>query len=311
MTARDSKFTTRGIHEFLSRKYPPVEYLLDPILTRRGTAMIAGFRGRGKSFLALSAAYAIATGAKLLGWQAPNPTSVLYVDGEMDPADVQQRLSAIHKTLGSSAKREPTDETFRILSAQEHAFGIPDLADPVDDKGRRRIEAALGDCEVLFLDNLSTLCRTGVENDAESWGAMQEWLLGLRSQGKAVVILHHAGKEDKRGRATQRGTSKREDILTASLMLQKCGDDGFKVECTKLRSGRMFEPFAVALDYVAGKRCALSIGQSDEQMNVETAGFLKGQGHSQTDIAKQLGVNQSTVSRWLAQQGSSAQCEPV
>jgi hypothetical protein len=300
MSAPDGKFTTRGIHEFLSRKYPPMEFLLDPILTRRGTAMIAGFRGRGKSFLALSVAYAIATGARLLNWHAPNPTSVLYVDAEMDPADVQQRIAAIHETLGPSARCQPTDESFRILSAQEHAFGIPDLADPTDNSGRRRIEAALGDCEVLFLDNLSTLCRTGVENDAESWGAMQEWLLHLRSHGKSVVILHHAGKEDKRGRATQRGTSKREDILTASLMLQKHGDAGFKVECTKLRSGRVFDPFPVALDYIAGKRCVLSIGQSDEQMNAEMAAFLKAQGHSQKDIAKRIGVDQSTVSRWLA-----------
>ena len=30
MSAPDGKFTTRGIHEFLSRKYPPMEFLLRP-----------------------------------------------------------------------------------------------------------------------------------------------------------------------------------------------------------------------------------------------------------------------------------------
>ena len=188
----------------------------------------------------------------------------------------------------------------------ENEFGIPDLADPADDKGRRMIEDELGACEVLFLDNLSVLCRSGVENDAESWGVMQEWLLSLRSRGKTVGLLHHGGKPNKQGRSAQRGTSKREDILTASLMLQPrkgTREAGFIVECTKLRGGAVPASVSVTLDYKAGERCelVLSVGENDQ---VQTAVHLAVQGYSQTAIGEQLGVNQGTVSRWLAKHGS-------
>src|SRR5215472_530633 len=235
------KLITRGFNDFLTHTYPPMEYFLDPVLSRQGTLMIAGWRGIGKSFLAQSAAYAIATGVELLDWEAPNPTGVLYVDGEMHSGECQARFRAIDKSLRGRARRQP-NETLRILSAMENQFGIPDLADPANDLGRRMIEDALGDREVLFLDNLSVLCRSGVENDAESWGVMQEWLLSLRSRGKTVGLLHHGGKPNRQGRSAQRGTSKREDILTASLMLQPLkgkGEAGFIVECTKLRGATM------------------------------------------------------------------------
>jgi len=49
-------------------------------------------------------------------------------------------------------------------------------------------------------------------HDAESWLPVQHWLLRLRRSGKAVIIVHHAGK----GRA-QRGTSRREPQRTRLL----------------------------------------------------------------------------------------------
>jgi hypothetical protein len=305
------KLITRGFDEFLSYEYPPMEYLLNPVLPRQGTMMIAGYRGIGKSFLAQSAAYAIATGVELLDWDAPNPTGVLYVDGEMHSGECQARFRAIHNTLRARARRQP-NEALRILSAMENQFGIPDLADPTDDKGRRMIEEALASCEVLFLDNLSVLCRSGVENDAESWGVMQGWLLSLRSRGKTVVILHHGGKPDRRGRSAQRGTSKREDILTASLMLQPLASQrdkreaGFVIECTKLRGGAMPAPLPVTLDYAVGRHCELVVSVNADD-KAPMAAHLYAEGHSQETIAKQLGVDQSTVSRWLRKHG--AQCK--
>ena len=71
-------------------------------------------------------------------------------------------------------------ERIDILTHADQEFGIPDLSDPEDDRGRCLLEKALGDAEVLILDNLSTLCHSGVENDAESWGTMQRWLVSLR-----------------------------------------------------------------------------------------------------------------------------------
>src|SRR5215470_17927990 len=244
-----SGLISRGFGDFLAHPYPPVEYVMEPWLPARGLAMVAGFRGIGKTFVASTVAHAIATGGALLGFQVLKPRKVLYVDGEMDPAELQGRFQAIH----AAAKRERNGKpslaaaNLRILTHADQDLGIPDLSDS-DGRGREMVEAALGDAEVLVLDNLSSLCRTGVENDADSWAVMQEWLLSLRRRGKTVLLVHHAGKPDKDGNVSQRATSKREDILNTSVLLKPAaaGRKGeFVLQFTKARGFAAPDPFAV------------------------------------------------------------------
>src|SRR4051812_14367522 len=94
---------------------------------------------------------------------------------------------------------------------------MPNLATP---EGRDAVEEWLGDgVALLVIDNISTLCRAGKENEAESWEPMQTWLLDLRRRGIAVLLVHHAGKG-----GAQRGTSRREDILDTVLTLKRPED---------------------------------------------------------------------------------------
>jgi len=169
----------------------------------------------------------------------------------MDPAELQSRFNAIH----AAAKRDGSVEAslsaknLRILTHADQELGIPDLADP-GGSGRAMIERELGDADVLVLDNLSCLCRTGIENDAESWAVMQEWLLALRRKGKTVLIVHHTGKPNRDGNVSQRGTSKREDILNTSILLRasQTGRTGeFIFEFTKARGFAAPDPFTVRL----------------------------------------------------------------
>jgi putative DNA primase/helicase len=70
----------------------------------------------------------------------------------------------------------------------------------------------------------------------EEWDGINQWLLRLRSRGVAVVLIHHAGKDEKRG---PRGTSGMGDSLDSIIFLSKPKDyvntNGarFKVEFTK------------------------------------------------------------------------------
>jgi hypothetical protein len=270
---------------------------MEPWLPVRGLAMVAGFRGIGKTFVAMSIAYAIATGGALLGFQAPKPQRVLYVDGEMDPAELQDRFAAIHKTAKRDENGDPSlaAGNLKILTHADQELGIPDLADP-DGGGRGLIEARLADADVLVLDNLSCLCRTGIENDAESWAVMQEWLLSLRRKGKTVLIVHHTGKPNRDGQVSQRGTSKREDILNTSILLKPApsGKSGeFVFEFTKARGFGAPEAFTVRLhledDYCTLTRCRADLAG-------DIAALLR-QGLSQKDIAPRLGVSEASVSR--------------
>src|SRR6478672_5165280 len=75
--------------------------LLPPWLASDTRALIYGPPGIGKSFLALGIAWAVAQGGNqggnqggsFLGWQAPQPRRVLYVDGEMGAAEIGDRLA--------------------------------------------------------------------------------------------------------------------------------------------------------------------------------------------------------------------------
>jgi hypothetical protein len=93
---------------------------------------------------------------------------------------------------------------------------MPDLSTA---EGHAAIEPELDDVDVVFIDNLSCLCRSGAENERESWLPVQDWALSLRRRGKTVVFLHHVNKS-----GGQRGTSGREDTLDAVLYLDRPGD---------------------------------------------------------------------------------------
>ena len=92
----DSNVTrTFNLEQLLNLKLPPREFILEPILRERESAMIYAWRGAGKTQLGLGLAYAIASGGTILRWQAPRPRRVVYVDGEMSLNTMQERLRQI------------------------------------------------------------------------------------------------------------------------------------------------------------------------------------------------------------------------
>jgi AAA domain len=87
---------TFNIEQLLNLKLPPREFILEPILRERESAMIYAWRGAGKTQLGLGLAYAIASGGTILRWQAPRPRRVVYVDGEM-------ALATTYSTVGDGS----------------------------------------------------------------------------------------------------------------------------------------------------------------------------------------------------------------
>lgn len=134
--------------------------------------MIHAERGSMKTWLALSVAHAIASGKHLLGWTVERTARVLCVDGEMPGEHLQKRLTFFG---------EPPEALFILSRDQfrERELTVPDLAerdgqDFLDDIIERR------QIDVIVLDSLSTLIRSGVENEAESWTPVRDWMLKQR-----------------------------------------------------------------------------------------------------------------------------------
>lgn len=224
----------------------PVAKVLSPWLPERGVAMIVGYRGVGKTMFGLLMALCIGAGETVLGFTASCPRKVLYIDGEMDLAEMRQRIADIvtgHPELEKGLKN------VHIYSHQDQEHGIPNLVE--NKKSRRQIEELMEElgCEVAMFDNLSCLTRSAAvdENNSQSWVVMQEWLLVMRRRGWTSVLLHHAGKPDRETKMIrQRGTSAREDILNTTLLLAGSGHGTFTVVADKHRGFEM-ESFKVKM----------------------------------------------------------------
>lgn len=283
------------IQTFLLQEISPKKLILSPWLPEQGLAMIYAPRGIGKTYVALSIAYAVATGGKIFDWQAPEPRRVLYIDGEMPSRSMQERLAQI----SSSSEKQILDSVhFRLITPDLQDIGIRDIASL---EGQADINEYIDDFDLVVIDNLSTLARSGRENEAESWLPIQEWALFLRKMGKSVLFVHHAGKGGQ-----QRGTSRKEDVLDTVINLRRpqqySPSDGarFEVHFEKARGfdGDDAKPFEATLTCSESK---LTWNFRDiENRDYESAIDMLNEGMTQTEIAKELDVNKSTISRWIS-----------
>jgi putative DNA primase/helicase len=206
---------------------------------------------------------------------------------------LQERLAAI---VGTSREEPPSPDYLRIIAADYQSSGLPDLSTP---EGQAALEPFIADgVEVVILDNLSTLCRTGKENEAEGWLPVQEWALKLRRRGISGIFVHHAGKS-----GAQRGTSRREDVLDTVISLRHSEsyspDQGaaFEVHLEKARSvhGEAAKPFEARLEVRFGAAIWTMTDLEDTLTGRVVA--LLNDGLKQRDVAAELGIGLGTVCR--------------
>lgn len=282
---------TVTLAELLQHQFPAREFILSPVFCLGSLNMIFSQRGIGKTHAALGIAYAAASGSHFWGWQATRPIKTLYIDGEMPGEAMQTRLAEIVK--GNEAT--PPDGFLSFITIDLNDGVMPDLSTL---GGQFDIEDSCLDAELIIVDNLSCLCRSGRENEAESWLSIAEWAMRMRSLGKCVIFIHHAGKDGR-----QRGTSKREDILDVVIELKRPPDyephqgARFVVCYSKARhlTGDAAAPFEATLTDFSGSQTWLTKPATESTLDQVVE--LNGLGLSQSEIAAELGVNRSTVCR--------------
>ncbi len=283
---------TVDIAELLTLDIPPRESFLAPWLTAQSLSMVYAWRGTGKTLAALAIAYAVGSGGACFGWKAPKPRRVLYLDGELPAAELQARAAA----LVASDDAQPEPGMLRFLTPDLQPRGMPNIASP---QGQAALEPLVAAADLIIVDSIATLGRTGRENEAESWQPIAAWALEQRAAGRAVLFIHHAGKGGQ-----QRGTSSREDILDVVLSLKRPNDyherEGarFLVQFEKARAlkGSAVEPFEVRLESGPDARRVWTCKPADIGRNQQIAEML-GLGMSMREIAGELGIGLATVHR--------------
>jgi len=287
-----------SLDELLELKIPKRQYLLSPWLQSQGLCMIYSTRGYGKTWLALEIAYTVASGGKFLSWEAENPAGVLYIDGEMPLIELQERASQINKRENKELK---TPLKFLTRDAQEGNF--PNLS---TIEGQEQIESLINDeIKLVILDNNSTLFRSGKEDESDSWLPNQNWLLNLRSLGKSVLLIHHAGKSGK-----QRGTSRREDVLDTVITMKRPtgykAQDGACIEVYFEKNRALYgddvKPFEARLESNTNDDGIKTLSwtcKSLEDSTFDTVCALANEGLGNSEIAQELEIHKSTVSRYV------------
>lgn len=204
---------------------------------------------------------------------------------------MQERLSAII----ASNEKEPTAQ-FILLTPDLQSGGMPRID---TDEGQAAIESVLTDeIKLIIVDNISTLS-SARENEADGWTPVQAWALKQRAMGRSVLFVHHSGKG-----GTQRGTSRREDVLDTVIALRRPvdyePDQGavFEVHFEKARGlyGDDVRPIEARL-CTNDQGVMTWVTRTVEDSTFDRVVELMNDGLSQKDVAAELNINKSTVSR--------------
>jgi hypothetical protein len=251
---KKSRLKMPTLEELLASTFRHRRHLLHPWLREQESCMVYADTGVGKSMFALSAALAVAGGGEFLGWKSgekPDGSGwrVLYVDGEMHVTDIQERA----KMLLDGAEGIDRDRAMQNLQllARQHQdpeATFPSITEPAGTQfflGR----IAARKLDLVVLDNFSTLGEVEDENAASSFNAIQQFLLQLKVQGVATILVHHAKKnsgDNRKGERTGnnfRGSSKLaatfETIIELERVRPQAAYEGaaFRVRWEKVRMG--------------------------------------------------------------------------
>lgn len=218
--------------EFWAADHDETEWLLEPLFADGRAHALYAQAKTGKSYLVLAACAALATGQAFLNHPGGEPVHVLYVDYEMTPQDVRERL----EEFGYG----PSDD----LSHLHYAL-LPSLP-PLDTEegGQALLEAAQAVEAAFVIIDTTSRAISGEENDNDSMRAFYRCTgLLLKQQAIGWMRLDHAGKDASKG---QRGASAKNDDVDIVVRLERV-DGGQRIIATHRRMGWYPESTDVAV----------------------------------------------------------------
>lgn len=213
---------------------PPVEWLVEDVITAHGFSVIYGAPGIGKSFLSIDLSLAIAYGDAWHG-RATKPGGVLYIAGE-GVGGMGRRVRAWMEYYG---KQDITD--FHV---------VPQTVKMLEEEGVEAVIETIEsfDCEfrLIVIDTLArTLAATGNdENSATDTGLLIEQCNEIQRRcGVAVLAVAHSGKDQSRA---IRGSSA--VLGGADTVLAMTGGDGLAaLKMDKQKDAEAIQPMRFEL----------------------------------------------------------------
>lgn len=189
---------------------PEQEWCVEPILPAGKLCGIVSKRGDGKSLLLLDLAAAKATGRPALTQDTAEPVHVIYLDMEMGPEDLYDRLTDLGYT--------PDQPDFATLERFLHYYQLVKLPPLDTPEGGKALEDLVEwhDASLVVIDTVSRVV-SGAENEAEPYRNLFRWTETMLKRRRVTLArLDHLGKDKEKG---SRGSSAKEDPLDVVWLL--------------------------------------------------------------------------------------------
>ena len=210
----------------LTSDFPEAEWTVEPILPAGKLVGIVSKRGEGKSLLLLEIAAARACGNATLNQAAGEPIHVVYIDMEMGPEDLYERLISLGYT--------PDHPQFDTLVDHLHYYQLVALPPLDTEEGGEALETLVEKHEatLVVIDTVSRVV-TGDENAAEPYRDLfRHTETRLKRRRVTLARLDHLGKDKERG---SRGSSAKEDPLDVVWHLTHTATGAIELTLTKGR----------------------------------------------------------------------------
>jgi hypothetical protein len=269
------------------REFPPIKWIVPDILPE-GLTLLAGKPKLGKSWLALDAAFAVASGGSVLGREC-DTGPVLYLALEDNPRRLQRRLRLV---AGSTSW--PCDLEFHTEWPRLDA-GLGKMRDWVVSRPG---------CRLLIVDTLAIIRPSARAVDSvhsSDYAALRGLHQLANEHGISVLVVHHvrkAGAEDQLD--TVSGSTGLTGAADSTLILaRREGDGGVAL----YGRGRDLEEFERGLEFDKSACRWRDLGNPVEAFASDTRqaifAAIRAGNTAACDIVHETGINEDNIYQTL------------
>ncbi|MDE3041875.1 MAG: AAA family ATPase [Nitrospirota bacterium] len=238
----------RTYEQIIHEPLPPTDWLIEPLIAQGDRVVIYGEFGVRKSWMLLDVALHLAAGKPWAGhFVIPQPRTVLYIDEEMAPQELQRRVQRLARGAGLEEISVPLYTASR-LGLQCSDTGIANL--------QRELAACAVQPGVIIVEALRRVI-VGNENEAADIGKLWKAIDPLVQAGTTIILSHHMKKPPQQGggdiRHRASGSTDIQAGADAAYAVTRCGQDVIALECTKLRTAEEPKPFLISFNEEAGR----------------------------------------------------------
>ncbi len=213
-------FNAINAYTFLQAQLPKPK-TINNLYWEASINIIYGTGGAGKSRFALELAYTLSINREFLGYVPDKRYKVLYIDGELNPAELQGRLRQTVTTYSNSLEE---DSYFKIISNNHRILQGESDIDFHSEVIRKQLTTPFEEADIIFIDNYNSLTipndQDTHQSDVRQWLSLFKWLRTWKLLGKTIFLIMHSNK----GRELQ-GVAQVQNLADSVLGLETTFDE--------------------------------------------------------------------------------------